>query len=371
MRTGLEQKKNISFSAGRPMMMLLFLMAAVLLFSFCIDGFVIKIHSPWHVLVSIGTWFRLAFAKLLHMPTAMHITSIVSAMPYYGGILQRIKLTAMTFGCGALMALSGSIFQMVFRNPMAAPTMLGVSSGVNLGVAVLVMQYEYAAATMIVEKYIYCYIGAVMMLTLVLAMGKLSSGKGRMNSFDLLIVGAIVSQVAGAVVVYFTYSMDNDVALVYQQLLGAIEMDVSGASFVFLGAALLISIVSMVMMRFSFNAAAFEPDDSRSLGVNVYAVKIVTMILGTLMMTAAMIHCGTAGMISLIAPFFARGLFGPEFRRQLAGDLFIGGTVLVLCKDIVGLIPFYGSSVPLGTIVDFVVLPIFVVMVAAQRRVWA
>ena len=100
-------------------------------------------------------------------------------------------------------------------------------------------------------------------------------------------------------------------------------------------------------------------------------MKIITMVLGTIMIAAAMIHCGSAGMISLVAPFIARALFGAEYRGQFWGNIMIGGTILVICKDIVGMIPFYGSHIPLGTVVDFVVLPIFVVIVVSQRRIWA
>lgn len=349
---------------------LILIMAACLILSLNIDGYTAVLHTPGEVIRSLLTWVQMTWVQLFHTSGVLDYYDVVEDMPYYGGVLQRIRVMAVTFMCGALMALSGSIFQTVFRNPMAAPTMLGVSAGVNLGVMVLVLQFEFAAIHMMLYKYIYCYTGAVCMLALVLVMGKISSGRGRMNIFDLLIVGAILSQIIGAVMTFFTYGMDNDLALVYQQVSAVIEMDTSRNAFLFLGSVTAISLIPMLLLRFSFNAVAFETDDSRSLGVNPYGMKIATMILGTFMIAAAMIHCGSSGMISLIAPFIARGVFGAEFRKQFWGNLAIGGTILVVCKDIVGMIPFYGSHVPLGTIVDFVVLPIFVVIVVSQRRIW-
>lgn len=373
MQTGLSirpAKKAGFFNYIRPMPALIIASIIVIFLSLCVDGYYTMVNAPAAVIKSLITWFRLTFAQLFATSDYLDYYDIVEDMPYYGGVIERVRLTAMTFICGALMALSGSIFQTVFRNPMAAPTMLGVSSGVSFGVMVLVLQFEFAAVDMLFYKYVYCYIGAAVMLGLVLFMGKISSGRGRMNIFDLLIVGAILSQITGAVMTYFTYGMENDLALVYQQVSAAIEMDTSREAFLFLGAVTVISLIPMLLLRFSFNAVGFENDDSRSLGIHTYGMKITTMVLGTFMIAAAMIHCGSAGMISLIAPFIARGLFGAEFRRQFWGNLIIGGGILVICKDIVGLIPFYGSSVPLGTIVDFVVLPIFVVIIATQRRVW-
>lgn len=370
MQIGLNHSGGGRYRNRTTARILVLTMVAFLLLSLSVDGYLPEFHTPAEILRSIFTWFQLTFAQIFHTSTALQYYDITGEIPYYGGVMERIRLIAMTFICGALMALSGSIFQMVFRNPMAAPTMLGVSSGVSLGVMVLVLQFEFAATSMLLYKYIYCYIGATCMLALVLFMGKVSSGRGRLNIFDLLIVGAILSQIIGAVMTYFTYGMDNDLALVYQQVSAAIEMDTSKEAFAFLGAVTVISLIPMLLLRFSFNAAAFDSDDSRSMGVSSYGIKILTMILGTFMIAAAMIHCGAAGMISLIAPFIARGVFGAEFRKQFWGNLMIGGTILVICKDIVGLIPFYGSHVPLGTIVDFVVLPLFVVIIVSNRRIW-
>lgn len=361
---------SVNRSYRKTMGILLLVVAVILLISLHEDGYFPVIHSPKDVFEAIGLWFRLTFGKIFHTSDALNYYDLTAEVPWYGAVIERVRITVMTFLCGALMALSGSIFQTVFRNPMAAPTMLGVSSGVQVGVVILVLQYEFAATTMLLYKYIYCYIGAVAMLLLVLGAGKLTSGRGKLNIFDMLLVGAILSQIVGAVMSYFTYGMDNDLALVFQQVSGAIEMDTSKEAFMFLGAVVIVSLIPMMLLRYSFNAVGFETDDTRSLGINAYAMKIVTMILGTIMIAAAMIHCGSAGMISMAAPFIARGLFGAEYRRQFWGNLLIGGTILVMCKDIVGMIPFFGSHIPLGTVVDFVVLPIFIVIVVSQRRVW-
>ena len=355
---------------SKTFIILLLVVAAVVALSLCVDGYLAQLHSPLKVIRSIGLWFRLTFGKIFHTSDALNYYDLTAQMPWYGGVIERGRLIIMMFICGALMALSGSIFQTVFHNPMAAPTMLGVSAGVNVGITILVLQFEFAAVNMMLYKYIYCYIGATVMLVIVLLIGKIASGRRKMEIFDLILVGSILSQIVSAVMTYFTYGMDNDLALVFQQVSGAIETDTSKEAFLFLIVVSALTLIPMMLIRYSFNAVAFEADDSRSLGIHAYGMRIATMILGTIMIAASMIHCGSAGMISLAAPFIARGLFGAEFRGQFWGNLIIGGTLLVVCKDIVGLIPFYGSHIPLGTIVDFVVLPIFIVMVVTQRRIW-
>lgn len=365
MQTGLEgRRKNnriiISIAA----------LAAVLAVSLCIGGYSYSLNSPAEVFMSIRVWIKLSLANLLNAGAGQGGAGNAGSMPFYGDVISRIKYTGMTFMCGMLMAVSGHIFQTVFRNPMAAPTMLGVSTGVNLGVLALVLQFGAAAYQMMSLKYIYCYSGAIAVLAAVLILGKISSGRKRTSVFDYLLVGAILSQIIGAVMTYFTYAMENDQMLIYQEISGDLHMDISNNAFEVLGVAMLIGLVPMFMIRFSFNAVSFETDDSRSMGVNAYALKIITMILGTIMIAAAMIHCGSAGMISLIAPFISRGLFGAEFRKSFWGDLLIGGGLLVICKDVTGLIPFGDSGLPLGTIVDFIAVPVFVLIVVSQRRIW-
>ena len=183
MRIGLSESAG-RYQNTKTARILLLIAALCLMLSLNVDGYYPILHTPAEVVKSIVTWFQLTFAEVFHTPMALRYYEITGEMPYYGGVIERIRLMAMTFLCGALMALSGSIFQTVFRNPMAAPTMLGVSAGVNAGVLVLVLQYEFAATTMLFYKYVYCYIGAVIMLTLVLVMRKISSGKGRRSGTD-------------------------------------------------------------------------------------------------------------------------------------------------------------------------------------------
>lgn len=367
--TNTEYKRRLRIR--HPVRLLVIILVVLVIFSLCIDGlFIVRMHTPLEAFKSIILWIRLGFANLTDGELLRHQDEIVAAMPYFGGVIAQVKTMGIIFISGMLMALSGSIFQMVFRNPMAAPTMLGVSTGVNCGVLLLVIQFGTYAYSMTQRKYLYCYIGAAIILTLVLLLGRISSGKKKFSVFDLLLAGTVISQIIGAIISFYTFSMDNDIVLIYQEIAGAINLDTTGAAYLTLFAAMLISIIPLYLMRFSFNAVGFEPDDTRSLGINSLGMKIITLMLGTFMITAAMIHTGSAGMISLIAPFIARGLFGADFRKQFWGNLLIGGGLLLACKDAVELIPFGTDGMPLGTMVDFIVVPLFVLIVASQRRTW-
>lgn len=361
-----EDKKSYQ----KKMRLLILAAVVIFLFSLCLQTIQHGIVPPGQVLINYKTWIHLNLGKWFDWPVYLHRGEIIAGLPSYYDSISRLKITVITFICGMMLAMSGSLFQSVFRNPIAAPTMLGVNTGVSLGILLLVLQYEGLALSMPFEKYVYCYSGAIIMLILVLGAGKLSSGKRKFSVFDLLIVGSILSQAVGAIQTYYTFSMDNDDLLLLQEVSSAIALNTDNISFIFLGAALLICIVPVYLIRFSFNAVCFDNDEARSFGINTGAMKIVTLLLGTFMITAAMVHCGTVGMVTLIAPFISRAIFGAEFRKVFWGNILVGGTILVLCRDIASLIYFTAQGLPIGTVVDFVAVPIFVVIMVTQRRVW-
>ncbi|MEA4921822.1 MAG: iron ABC transporter permease [Eubacteriaceae bacterium] len=374
MQIGLSDTKTIiekdSMPYRKKLKILVVICIAVILVSLCLETIQRGVISPLKVVENYRLWMEYSFKKATGGNLYLLKQEIEANGTVYYDVISRLKITAITFICGIMLAMSGSIFQSVFRNPMAAPTMLGVSTGVNLGILILVLQFGGFAVNMPLEKYVYCYIGAAVMLAIVIGLGKLSSGKNKMSVYDLLIVGAIVSQLVGAVQTYITYNMENDELLLYQEISRAISVNTDNISFAFLGIAVLVCIIPMYMIRFSFNAVCFDNDDSRSMGVNSGAMKLATLILGTFMITAAMVHCGTVGMITLIAPFISRGVFGAEYRKVFWGNLLIGGILLVVCRDVASMITFNAEGLPLGTVVNFVTVPIFVIIMIKQRRVF-
>lgn len=374
MQIGLnDTKKQIKIelqSYKKKLRILIIVTIFIFLGSLCLKTVEVGVISPIDVLTNYKTWIQINLGKLFDWPIYLHRNQVIAGLPTYYDSISRLKITMITFVCGVMLSLAGTLFQSVFRNPIAAPTMLGVNAGVNIGILLLVVQYGAGALMMPLQKYVYCYLGAAIMLALVLIAGKFSSGKNKFSVFDLLIVGSILSQIVSAVQSYYTFSMENDQALTLTEMTNVMNVNTENISFVFLGSVLIISVIPVYLMRFSFNAICFDNDEARSFGINTGIMKIVALLLGTIMVTAAMVHCGAVGMISLMAPFISRAIFGADFRKVFWGNLFVGGTMLLLCRDIVSLIPFGEDGMPIGTIVEFVAVPIFVIILITQRRVW-
>lgn len=292
----------------------------------------------------------------------------------YWAIWHRAGVVGITLLCGILLSISGMLYQNVFRNPLAGPGMLGASSGVSLGIMLLVVLYETAAPQMLAERYLYCYgFGAAILLFVVIA-GKKLTGKGKpFDIVTMLLIGSIFGQLAGFVqqyVILFMYSDDETIQNVFIELTQMLTVDTSALSWICLAVAFAISFIPVYLMRFKMNALAFEEEEVRLFGINFTRLRAVALICGAIMLLAAQIHTGTVGMVSMIVPFMSRSWFGTEFTKQLTGNVCIGTVLLLICRDITDCIPFVGDGLGVGMIVQIVAMPLFVIIMAKHLNSW-
>ena len=290
----------------------------------------------------------------------------------YGAVMVKAGIIGITLICAVLLSVSGMLYQNVFKNPIAGPGMLGVSSGVSLGMMLMVYLYGTEALSMIGQRYLYCYgFGAAILVFVILA-GRKLSGKGKpFDIVTMLLIGTILSQLIGFIVTYVTlFVMDPDVYQDYITLSQMLVVDTSNVSWAVLIIASVISLAPVIYLRFRFNALAFDEQEVKLLGINFTALRAVALTCGAIMILAAQIHIGAVAMVSLIVPFLSRSWFGCEFRKQLVGNVCISTILLLICRDIVDLIPFVGDGIGIGSAVSVVALPIFLLIMARHMRGW-
>ncbi len=362
-----EDKRQLHMKVGLLSAALILL----LFFSLCINvsGFVVI--SPWEVIQCLGLRIQLFFQSVFTTQAIPNTIEIMEMQPYYYEVSTRFTVSVLTAVCGSLLAMAGMLYQNVFRNPIAAPTMLGVSSGVNLGVLLLVVIWGASAEYMVGARYALCYAGSIAILLIVLLSGRALGQKGSFNVVNMMLTGTVISQLIGTVTSFISYLyMDDALYEVYYSIQQQLDVDTTFVSWIALAVVLVITVVPIYMMRFSLNAMSFADEDSRLIGVNANVLRYVSLICGSVMVIAAMIYCGEISMISLLVPHISRMLFGSEFRKQFAGNLVLGALLLLLCRDISALIPFGDTSLPIGTVVSLVTMPFFVWMIAVQQRSW-
>lgn len=330
-----------------------------------------QVFSPVDVFTVIGEHIYRFFAGFGILP-AHEVSYSDDIAALYSAIGDRAGVIAITVLCAILLAVSGMLYQSVFKNPIAGPGMLGVSSGVTLGNTLLVYLCGAEALGLTTERYALCYgLGAAVLAFVILA-GRKLSGKGRpFDIVTMLLIGSILSQLIGFISTYLTmFVMDPDKLAVYMTLSEMLNVDTSLVSYICLGTAAAVSLLPVWFLRFRLNVLSFNEQEVRLLGVNLTAIRAVALICGAIMILAAQIHIGAVAMVSLIVPFLARAWFGCEFRKQLIGSICIGTVLLVVCRCIVDAIPFVGDGIGIGCAVSAVALPLFLLIVARYMKGW-
>ena len=303
----------------------------------------------------------------------VHPTSwLIANAPGYWAVPGRAGVIGITLVSACLLAVAGMLYQNVFKNPIATPGMLGASSGVNLGMMLLVYLYGTAAPSMTTQRYVLCYACGAAVLVVVIAGGKLMSGRGR--AFDIvgmMLVGTAVSRFLRMVVEYVTlYVMSEEDYTVFYTLGEMLKVDTSAVAWVCLAAACAIAFIPIYVVRFKLNALAFDEQEVRLFGIDLTRMRALALVCGAVMMLAAQIHTGMISLVSLIVPFLARNWFGCEAREQLVGCVCIGTVLLLVCRDIVDLVPFVGDGLAIGTAVSVLAVPIFIVAMGRHMRGW-
>lgn len=345
---------------------------ALFLASLCVSAeYYARFYSPVDVLQCALHLPKLAFLFLADQGSyTIEHQAVVIALPMYDDFVARLMADIKFIFAGALLAVSGMLYQSAFRNPIAAPSMLGVSNGVSLALVVLVLQYGAAALSMIGQYYVYSFIGGALILALVVAGGYLSSEKGHLNTVNMLLIGTVVSQLVGVIISYLQTSRMGDTSwTIYYQLQTAVGLTTQWTYITLIGGAF-VALVPVFVLRFRLNLISFSDAETRLLGVNPTALRLVALGCGSLMVLVAQVNVGQVAMASLVLPFVSRAVFGSEFRKQLAGNILLGGILLLVCGVVVQLVIVNGVPVDLGTVVTVIALPLFVWMLVIRQKNW-
>ena len=346
--------------------------------SLCISSSNYKVYGLDVALHALQVWVTTTYDAVT---TGAYYTAVdyVNLEPNYFQVMSRIGAVFVSVICGMILTVSGTIYQSVFRNPVAAPTMLGVSSGLNLGIVLFVLVYGTAAtsANLATMHYLFAYGGAIIVLVIVLGFSYLLNGPRRFNVVDMLLIGSIVSVMLSQIILYVSYEVfDEELWLTYTEINEVMNVDTTAAAYAFLTAAFLVTFIPVYVFRFRLNALSFDDEETRGLGINGARLRYLSIGVATIMVIAALAHSGMVGMVSLIVPFVSRAYFGAEFRKQLVGNVLIGAALVTLCRSIADLldIALYYSGMmfqfPVGIVASLICMPAFVWVVATQQRTW-
>jgi iron complex transport system permease protein len=274
-------------------------------------------------------------------------------------IVQELRLPrALTaFTTGALLALAGALMQVLLRNPLADPYVLGISGGAAVGaLGAMLLGFSMAIARP-------CALAGAL-LSMLLVFG-LAHGEGRWSHTRLLLTGVIVASGWGALItLLLTLAPDAQLRGMLFWLIG----DLSGASGY--GVALLVLLAVMLLLTpwtRDLNQLARGDVVAASLGVNVKLLRWGIYVIASLATAAAVTTGGAIGFVGFVIPHALRMLIGNDQRLLLPAVALAAGAFLVLADTLARTIAA-PLQLPVGVITALVGVPLFLVLLARKAK---
>ena len=291
--------------------------------------------------------------------------------PHHEAIIWAIRLPRVFLGAliGGGLALTGAAMQGLFRNPLADPALIGISSGAAVAaVAVIVLgATTLDFATQALGPFalsLAAFAGAAAATFLVY---RLSLVHGRVAVSTMLLAGIAINAVAGAITGVFTFVADDaQLRNLTFWSLGSL----GGATWLAVAAAApLIGFSSLAVLRYTrpLNALLLGEDEAGHLGYHVDRLKRTIVLLVALSVGAAVAVAGIIGFIGLVVPHLLRLTLGPDHRLLLPGAALLGASLL-LGADLIARTLVAPAELPIGIVTAIIGGPFFMYLLQRGRR---
>ena len=267
-----------------------------------------------------------------------------------GEVVQKLRLPRALsgFACGGLLALAGALMQVLLRNPLADPYVLGISGGAGVG-ALLAMLLGFPALGINGLA----LVGAFGAMLLVFG---LAHGDGSWTQTRLLLTGVIVAAGCGAAVsLVLSIAPESKLHGMLFWLMGDLSQSVDP-----LPALVLLVVALALALPFAreLNLLARGFDTAQSLGVPVKRLRLITYFLASLATAVAVTNAGSIGFVGLIVPHLMRLALGNDQRLLLPAAVLAGGSLLV-CADTLARTVIAPQQLPVGVLTALIGVPVF------------
>ena len=262
--------------------------------------------------------------------------------------LPRILLACLV-GCG--LSAAGTGYQTVFQNPMAAPDILGASSGACFGAALAILTGQ--SAVMIT---VFAFLASMLSVALVYLVGNHTRGNRVVN---LLLAGIMVGSLFSACTSYIKLVADptNQLPQITYWLMGSLSGTRMG-TVKFAAVCMAVGLVPLLLLRWRMNLLTLSPDEARAMGVHTDRLRLAVILSSTVLTAAAVSVSGMIGWVGLVIPHLSRRIVGSDCRRLMPMSCLFGAAFLLLVDNMARCLT--ATEIPIGILTAFVGAPFFI-----------
>lgn len=278
-------------------------------------------------------------------------------------------LTALVAGAG--LAVSGLQMQTVFRNPLAGPSVLGISNGAALGVAfVVLLSGQVGGVALSRLGYlgdaaisVAAIVGALLVMLLIIWISRRVEGRG-----TLLIIGVMIGYLATAIIGVMKFlSPEEDVKAFVVWGLGSFSR-VSGGDMVLFVAVMCVLLPLACLLVKPMNLLLLGDRYASNLGLNIRRARTLVIVSSSLLVAIVTAYCGPIMFIGLAVPHLARGLFRTSDHRVLMPATMFTGALLALVCNLVARMPGFEGALPVNSVTALVGAPVVAAILFKRKR---
>jgi len=265
--------------------------------------------------------------------------------------------------CGAALAVAGTAFQGLFRNPLVSPDLLGASSGSALGA---VLGIYFSLGIFAIQGL--AFVGGLVAVAAVYAVG--SAIRAGDKILVLVLTGVVIGSLLGAGIGLIKYLADpyNQLPAMTFWLLGSLA-GTDPSDILPLFGPVLVGTIVLFLLRWRMNVMSLPEDEAQALGLATGPLRFAIVAAATLVTAASVAAAGIIGWVGLVVPHLARFLVGPDFGRLLPTAAILGGGYLLLIDTLARTIA--PVEIPLGILTAVIGTPFFIWLLAVSHRSWS
>lgn len=275
----------------------------------------------------------------------------------------RIPRTITALLAGAALSLAGLLMQTLFRNPLAGPSVLGISSGASLGVAIVVMSGSFVLSTQF-GLISFALLGAGAVTLLLLMASRFVSGKS-----TLLLIGLMIGYFTNALVSVLSYFGDSNSIKAYVNWgMGSFD-HVAYSNILTLTVLLCVVVVWYFYRARVLNAFLMNSSVIDSFGISQKQLNLELILASSILTATVTAFCGPIGFIGIAVPQVARMLFGSHNHFKILPLCLVLGMSMALLSDVISRVPGIEITLPLNAVTSVIGAPIVIYVLLKPKRI--
>ena len=264
---------------------------------------------------------------------------------------------------GMGLAIAGCAMQAVFRNPLASPYILGLSSGASVGAAAS-MVFTIPFIPVAIVTPVLAFVSCFATMILVYSMSRIG---GVVKTESLILSGVAVSSLLSAVVSFLTFISGDRLEGIVFWTMGNLG-NAGWSEIAFIAPIIIACSVLLFTQAKGLNAMMLGDVHAMDLGVDVRKTRLFVLILSTAIVAAAVSFVGVIGFVGLVIPHILRILLGPDNRMIMPLSMFAGASFILICDYISRIAaPAYGT-LPIGVVTALIGAPVFIYLLIRKKK---